>query len=77
LKPICGLDIDTYENFSFCQQDYPEYQIIFGVRDERDPVWSRQENHRRLPGIDIRLVVSDRTIGTNLKVSNLANAEGS
>ena len=36
LKPICGLDIDTYENFaSFCQQDYPEYQIIFGVRDER------------------------------------------
>ncbi len=37
LKPICGLDLDTYENFaSFCQQDYPEYQIIFSVRHESD-----------------------------------------
>jgi ceramide glucosyltransferase len=77
LKPICGLDIDTYENFaSFCQQDYPEYQIIFGVLDESDP---SVEVVKRIiddfPEIDIRLVVSDRTIGTNLKVSNLANAE--
>lgn len=77
LKPICGLDIDTYENFaSFCQQDYPEYQIIFGVRDERDPsVEVVKKIIHNFPEIDIRLVVSDRTIGTNLKVSNLANAE--
>ena len=77
LKPICGLDIDTYENFaSFCQQDYPEYQIIFGVRDERDLcVEVVKKIIDDFPEIDIRLVVSDRTIGTNLKVSNLANAE--
>jgi ceramide glucosyltransferase len=77
LKPICGLDIDTYENFaSFCQQDYPEYQIIFGVRDEQDPsVEVVKKIINDFPEIDIRLVVSDRTIGTNLKVSNLANAQ--
>lgn len=77
LKPICGLDIDTYENFaSFCHQDYPEYQIIFGVRDERDPsVEVVKKIIADFPDLDIRLVVSDRTIGTNLKVSNLANAE--
>lgn len=77
LKPICGLDIDTYENFaSFCQQDYPEYQIIFSVRHERDPsVEVVKKIIDDFPEIDISLVVSDRTIGTNLKVSNLANAE--
>lgn len=38
LKPICGLDDAMYRNLaSFCQQDYPEYQIIFSVIDERDP----------------------------------------
>jgi ceramide glucosyltransferase len=77
LKPICGLDIDTYENFaSFCQQDYPEYQIIFAVRDSLDPsVEVVEKIIHDFPEIDIHLVVSDRTIGTNLKVSNLANAE--
>ncbi|MBW4575818.1 MAG: bacteriohopanetetrol glucosamine biosynthesis glycosyltransferase HpnI [Aphanothece sp. CMT-3BRIN-NPC111] len=76
LKPICGLDIDTYENFaSFCFQDYPKYEIIFGVRDERDPcVEVVRKIINNFPEIDIHLVASDRTIGTNLKVSNLANA---
>ena len=76
LKPICGLDIDTYENFaSFCQQDYPEYQIIFCVRREQDPtVEVVQRIIHDFPEVDIRLVVKDCTIGTNLKVSNLANA---
>ena len=76
LKPICGLDINTYENFaSFCQQDYPEYQIIFGVRNEQDlSVEVVKKIIHDFPLIDIRLVISDRTIGSNLKVSNLANA---
>lgn len=77
LKPICGLDSDTYENLaSFCQQDYPQYQIIFGVRDAQDAVVEVvQKIIYNFPDIDIQLVVSDRTIGTNFKVSNLANAQ--
>ena len=76
LKPICGLDDDAYTNLaSFCQQDYPEYQIIFAVRDAADPgIEVVQKIIHHFPELDIQLVISDRTIGTNLKISNLANA---
>ncbi|MGB8698286.1 MAG: bacteriohopanetetrol glucosamine biosynthesis glycosyltransferase HpnI [Thermosynechococcaceae cyanobacterium] len=75
LKPICGLDRDSYEKLSsFCQQDYPVYQIIFGVRDSEDsaiPVL--RKIIADFPHVDIRLAINDRVIGNNLKVSNLAN----
>jgi ceramide glucosyltransferase len=76
LKPICGLDSNTYENLaSFCRQEYPQYQVIFGVRDANDPsVAVVQQLIDDFAAVDIQLVVSDRTIGANLKVSNLANA---
>ncbi|PZV16761.1 MAG: glycosyl transferase [Leptolyngbya sp.] len=76
LKPLCGLDPNTYGNLaSFCYQDYPNYQIVFGVQDPTDPAIAvvRQLIHD-FPTLDIQLVVSDRAIGTNLKISNLANA---
>jgi len=76
LKPICGLDSNAYQNMaSFCQQDYPEYQIVFSVRDQQDPgVEIVNKIINNFPDLNIQLLVSDRTIGTNLKVSNLANA---
>jgi ceramide glucosyltransferase len=79
LKPICGLDRNTYENLaSFCQQVYSEYQIIFAVREAKDPcIQVVHDLIDRFPNVDIQLVVSDLTIGENLKVSNLANAVGS
>src|SRR5579884_2581430 len=37
LKPLCGTDPHAYENLrSHCLQDYPEYEIIFGVSDPQD-----------------------------------------
>lgn len=77
LKPICGCDRDTYENFaSFCGQHYPEYQIVFAARDRLDPAVEVVEKIiSEFADLDIQLVVSDRTIGANLKVSNLANAQ--
>ncbi|WP_322696239.1 bacteriohopanetetrol glucosamine biosynthesis glycosyltransferase HpnI [Nostoc sp. DedSLP03] len=76
LKPICGLDSNAYENLaSFCQQDYPKYQIIFAVRNSQDPCIEVVEKIiRNFSDLDILLIVSDRIIGTNLKISNLANA---
>jgi len=36
-KPICGIEQGMDENLrSFCEQDYPEYQIIFGLHGNDD-----------------------------------------
>src|SRR5215467_29987 len=38
LKPLRGIDPRMYESFrSHCVQDYPEYEIIFGVSEADDP----------------------------------------
>src|SRR5437660_12470103 len=38
LKPLKGTDPEMYESFrSHCLQEYPEYEIIFGVSDADDP----------------------------------------
>lgn len=75
LKPLCGDHPSLYENLvSFCEQDYPCFQIVFGVRDADDPA-----THvvRRLmadfPALDLALVADDRLVGTNPKISNVVN----
>ncbi|WP_245911847.1 bacteriohopanetetrol glucosamine biosynthesis glycosyltransferase HpnI [Brunnivagina elsteri] len=76
LKPICGSDGNLYDNLAtFCQQDYPNFQIVFSVRDSEDtaiPIINQIIHD--FPKLDVELVICDRIIGTNLKVSNLANA---
>lgn len=76
LKPICGLDRDIYENLAtFCRQEYSTYQIIFSVRSPQDPgIDVVKQIIRDFPILNIQLIVCDRIIGANLKVSNLANA---
>jgi ceramide glucosyltransferase len=79
LKPLRGAEPGLYENLrSFCEQDYPVFQVVFGVRDASDPAIPVVERVMRdLPERDLALVVSDRVIGANLKISNLANMYGS
>ncbi|MBW4518477.1 MAG: bacteriohopanetetrol glucosamine biosynthesis glycosyltransferase HpnI [Scytolyngbya sp. HA4215-MV1] len=76
LKPLCGVDSSTYDNLaSFCRQEYPSYQIIFGIQDACDPSLAVvKQLMEEFPALEIDFVVSDRQIGSNLKVSNLANA---
>lgn len=75
LKPVCGLDDNTYENLaSFCNQDYPHYQIIFGTQNPSDPcIAIVKQLIEDFPQQDIQLVISHRTIGINPKVNNLYN----
>jgi ceramide glucosyltransferase len=76
LKPLHGSGADLHENLaSFCRQDYPEYQIVFGVRDRHDPsIEIVKQLIEEFPTLDIQLVVNPRIVGTNSKICNLANA---
>lgn len=59
---------------SICAQDYPHFEVIFGLHSHGDtakPVIERLM--RDFPEHDIRLVASDRMIGANPKNCNLAN----
>ena len=73
LKPVCGLDRSTYENFaSFCRQDYPKYQILFGAEREDDPgIAVARQVARDFPDVDIRVVIKGGSRATNPKVGTL------
>lgn len=73
LKPLKGTDPEMYESFrSHCLQDYPEYEIVFGVSDADDPAIALVERLKaEFPQQTIRLVVCRENLGTNTKVSNL------
>ncbi len=75
LKPLYGSEPLLEEALeSFCTQDYPQMQILFGVRDADDPaiaiVRRLQERH---PHLDMELVVDPALHGLNRKISNLMN----
>jgi ceramide glucosyltransferase len=74
LKPLKGTDPKMYESFrSHCLQDYPEYEIIFGVSDPGDPaIESVKALQQEFPDRKIELVISPKILGANVKVSNLA-----
>jgi len=73
LKPLCGLDPHAYESLlSHCVQDYPEYEIIFGVSAPGDPVVAVVERLiREYPKVPMRLVICPNVFGMNFKISNL------
>jgi ceramide glucosyltransferase len=73
LKPIKGLDPDTYENYaSFCRQDYPgEYEILFCV-DRDDPALPILEQLvKDFPQRQIRLLYGSGRNAINDKVGRL------
>jgi ceramide glucosyltransferase len=74
LKPLKGTDPEMYESFrSHCLQDYPQYEIIFGVSEADDPAIAFVERlQAEFPQIPIQLVLCLRSLGANTKVSNLA-----
>nr|RNF68113.1 glycosyltransferase [Acidithiobacillus sulfuriphilus] len=74
LKPLHGLEAGLYENLrSFCSQDYPSYEIVFGVQDPADPAIAVVERLRReYPDLPIALSISTVKVGSNPKVNNLA-----
>jgi ceramide glucosyltransferase len=75
LKPLCGDEHELYECLrSFCDQAYPDFQIVFGVSERDDPaveVVGRLQSE--FPGLDLQLAIDRRQHGSSRKVSNLIN----
>ncbi len=75
LKPLHG-DEPLLEAAlaSFCAQDYPRMQIVFGVQSRTDPAIAVVSRLRhRYPDLEIDLVVDPTAHGANRKVANLIN----
>jgi ceramide glucosyltransferase len=74
LKPLKGVDPSIWECFcSHCEQQYQQFQLIFGVSDPGDPAIAVVRNlQKKYPQAAIDLIVCEKVLGTNTKVSNLA-----
>jgi ceramide glucosyltransferase len=75
LKPLHG-DEPRLEDAlaSTCAQDYPAFQVVFGVQRADDPALAVVARLRqRFPDRDIAVVVDSRRHGSNPKIGNLIN----
>ncbi|MEI7710480.1 MAG: bacteriohopanetetrol glucosamine biosynthesis glycosyltransferase HpnI [Rhodospirillales bacterium] len=75
LKPLHGNEpLLERALASLFHQDYPAYQIVFGVQNPLDPAIAVVERLRSaFPAQDIALVVDSAQHGQNRKVGNLIN----
>ena len=78
LKPLHGDEPLLEEALaSLFRQNYPAFQIVFGVADRTDPALRVVERLRaRYPGVDVAVVADAAQHGANRKVSNLINMYG-
>jgi ceramide glucosyltransferase len=75
LKPLKGMDDELYANLvSLAQQDYPDFELLFGVADADDPALPQvRALQRQFPALRMRLVVRRNVASLNPKVGNLLN----
>jgi ceramide glucosyltransferase len=76
IKPVSGLEDGTLGNFmSFCDQDYPDYEVIFSLSQKEELMISLLEDLKKLlPNRDIRWIIANQNKGPNYKVGNLIGA---
>jgi len=77
LKPLCGLEPCLYNNLrSFCKQDYPRYEIIFGVHSANDPALTVVHRlQSEFQHLDIHIVMQQASDCINRKVGNLTSMQ--
>lgn len=73
LKPLCGLEPNLRENLaSFFDQQYPSFEIIFGMRDDTDPALQVLRSVQRdYPAVPVKVVFSGNPQWPNAKVWSL------
>jgi ceramide glucosyltransferase len=73
LKPLRGIEPDFYANLvTFFEQDYPSFEIVFGLTDPKDAAsWTVAQLRRAYPKVPVKLVVVPEASGTNPKMNKL------
>lgn len=74
-KPLKALDENLRANLeTFFGQDYPDFELIFGVNDLDDPAIEVVRSLKvAYPHVSCKLVIDGRQTGYNPKVNNLCN----
>lgn len=78
LKPLYGDEPQLFENLiSFCDQEYPEFQVVFGAADPNDPALEvARAVAARFPDRDIEIVSGAAKPAGNPKIGNLLGMAG-
>src|SRR5487761_2092942 len=73
LKPLAGLDLDLESNLrTFFEQDYPDFELLFAVRDANDPAVAIVERLcREYEHVPTRLLITGEPPYPNAKVFSL------
>jgi ceramide glucosyltransferase len=73
LKPLKGAESGLLENLeTFFRLDYPKYEIIFSIADDRDPAFPVISRLiQKHPAIPVRLIIGDVKVGANPKINNM------
>jgi len=73
LVPVCGVDAGAWENWSsLCEQQYDDYEVLFGVKDLDDPAIPVLEKLVAQYPARSRLLTGLEPLGVNHKDSNLS-----
>ena len=73
LKPLAGLDRDLESNLrTFFEQDYPVFEILFGLQEESDPAFVIVEKLcREYAHVPSRVVITGESLYVNRKAYSL------
>ncbi len=73
LKPVYGIEKNQRENLrSTCQQDYPEYQVVFSVQKEDEPALPLlYDLQREFGSLRVTVAVENFVAGPNGKINNM------
>ena len=73
LKPLRGIEPQFHATLStFFRQQYPNFEIVFGLSDSKDPAnWTIAQLRRDFPQVPVKVVIAPEGAGTNPKINKL------
>ncbi|MBI4444126.1 MAG: bacteriohopanetetrol glucosamine biosynthesis glycosyltransferase HpnI [Acidobacteria bacterium] len=73
LKPVHGIEQSLYACLaSYFRQDYPQFEIIFGLDEEKDAArWTIAQLRREFPRVAVKVITAPGLQGANPKMNKL------